>query len=699
MGSELSLSLQSMRIRTHQPKRIRPVEPEPEEFLEEPSRLPPIEGGLIFNTRHSTSPCDVDLTCFRDGQAVARGRGGANWTGPYSGRPQLILDLLPALTDRLTGAAERTVDSYIESFRGWWRLFDKLERRHGLSPVCSVADLNDIHGQFALDSGMNRKAFGALLSLANTTRRGLRLRVLHWTSPGRVDPKRRLPPKWQFDVIRHELKHRWFQVLDRWQLADRLISNDAPLVEVGHPQHSEQCHLVSSYQYFRRAAEFRNHPCPNLDGLIDFESGLSISQFYDAGLSRKEMLQGRYPLLEDLQAPIHLCMANTGWNKAVVLAIDVTGEYIAAHPTDSSQYIMWARKEKAGGTPQETRGLFKSQAGIGFIVLTIVARTEPLRTELRKQLKGYSKQLKLALANSAPDSEPVLNLNKTVSDLQTAIRSPWLYATHHGGIACPDQRTLDKSIDDSGDHFKYSPYLRMVIRELNVRRPQDNQLAEITPGDFRDNFARVCYEASGGSVLAVKKALGHKRISSTQVYLTNQENLESHRQIYGRFWHQLWDVEIRVHKSVDPSILALGARTGTVTAEHRSRLGKWRKLMISRVEMGCTSPKNPPRRIAPHFVPDGLKNCDVQRCTLCFEHGVILPTSLPGLAMRAEELCHIRTEMSIKAWLVSTFSEELENTEVALLGFDPKEVALVRKHWAEKIRSGEHRVIDFQAPI
>ncbi|WP_230753315.1 hypothetical protein, partial [Ralstonia solanacearum] len=101
------------------------------------------------------------------------------------------------------------------------------------------------------------------------------------------------------------------------------------------------------------------------------------------------------------------------------------------------------------------------------------------------------------------------------------------------------------------------------------------------------------------------------------------------------------------------------------------------------------------RHIAPAFKPDGKSMCSVQRCTLCLENAVILPESLPGLCKRLAELRYIRASMGVGPFLESTFPEELENTELALLAFDEKDVRQLTEDWERRIASGEHRVIEF----
>ena len=80
---------------------------------------------LVFWTNHPDENTRVDLNEFALGVHV-QPRFGA-WNGPFTGRPQLIAELVPHLRERLQKLSTSSVDTYINSLRAWWRLFDGLE--------------------------------------------------------------------------------------------------------------------------------------------------------------------------------------------------------------------------------------------------------------------------------------------------------------------------------------------------------------------------------------------------------------------------------------------------------------------------------------------------------------------------------------------------------------------------------------------
>jgi hypothetical protein len=189
------------------------------------------------------------------------------------------------------------------------------------------------------------------------------------------------------------------------------------------------------------------------------------------------------------------------------------------------------------------------------------------------------------------------------------------------------------------------------------------------------------------------KALGHKSLRSTQVYLDNTLLNEQSVKLYQAFSNAMW-TEIKVHKRLDPTVIAKFSRDGEASDEQCQRLAMYRSLRRSRIGVGCKDPAHPPSHIAPNFRADGKALCHVQRCTLCLEHAVIFPDSLPGLCKRLAELRFIKGRMSAVAFIESSFGEETENTELALAAFDPDAVADQLREWEGCINDGLHRVVE-----
>jgi hypothetical protein len=647
-------------------------------LVSEPSG-PEVDDHLRFWTAHPSKPTLVDLNIFETGQQSIHAKGKL-WNGPFSGRPALIAEMAPAIYDHLVSLAEKSVVQFKNALRTWWRLFDTLEAEMPDAPaITSASQLTELHRQRALDQGMDRLVFSNFLLLVNKTRTGLGLKPLYWQRPEHRSRTRHLPPQWQTDLVRHELKHRWFAIVDRWELAANLLQKGAPLVSPEHEsaQYAEQSRLHRIYQRLESVIASSGFARPRTAALYGEQSKDGFYKQY----TLMESLRGRYPDGDDIRAALHLCLATTGWNPAVFLALNVDEPFIEPHPKDSTRYILRGVKDRAGGAEQISEGLFKTRGSAGFVLQTLITQTAPLREELRRELRMCREQL----YSSGPlTPEKHKDLDERIAALERGIRSPWLFTSHVGnGIHWL-----------SDDSFGGKDFLSEVIASINRRQPADRQLSPLKASDLRDAYAARVYHASGGSILAVMKALNHRRLSSTRDYLDNTLLREEHRQLYGTFSSALWE-EIRVHRRVDPTVLAMWSRHGKVNPEHRVRLKTYREILRSRIGVGCKDPLHPPKHIAPDFQHDGKALCSVQRCLLCLEHAVIFPDSLPGLCKRFAELRYLQTNMSVTAFAQSSFGEELTNTELALLGFDQSAVARHVGIWDGRIASGTHRVVEF----
>lgn len=596
------------------------------------------------------------------------------------------MEMAPAIRDQLLPIAKKSVEQYIATIRAWWRLLDALEDADPAVPVVkSTAQLSDVHRQYAFDQNMPRAQFGNFMRLANTTRLALGLRKLYWHVPKDAEPVRHLPPQAQTDLLRHTLKHRWFATVRRWALADELRQHTKPFVsrDAAESIYNHQMLLLRNYQRFDEIVVAAGHPRPAMELLW---GDLSRDDFYKAGYSVSCMVRGTYPDGDDIRGAFHLCLATTGWNPSVLLDLDVNEPFLEPHPKDPQRYILRGIKARGGGVEQLAEGLQKTQGGAGFILTELMKRTKPLREQLQRELSEFKSSLERD--GKRPDDDDAARHH--ISTLEQGLRSTWLYVT----TATSKIQWLTKSNYARSIEKETSSYLADIIHGLNALRPPNQRLSNITASDLRDAHATYVYRSTGGSVLAVMKALGHRRLSSTVGYLNNTLLKEEHRALFSTFSAALWN-EMALHGRVDPTILAMRSRHGEVTPEQLNRLSTYRNLIVSRIGVGCKSPHYPPKRIAPNFEPDGKSMCPIQRCTLCLENAVILPESIRGLCKRLVELRHIRSTMGVGPFEESSFPDEIINTELALLAFDSTMVAQQLSEWSSRIENGMHRVAEF----
>lgn len=634
-----------------------------------------------FWTLHDR-PFLVDLTIFADGDK-STGNDRGTRLGGFNGRRSLIEEIAPAMKLLMEYYSPATCMRYLSALRSWWRLFDKIEAegyQRGLliTPVQSVEHVTEIHRQRAHDDNMNRGQFGCGLILFNIARKQKGLRPLHWKPRERSEAVRRLPPEWQIRKLRIHLKHYWFDTLYRWQIADELLAGRAPI-------NIEEERLKRNYIRFQETVNRTGIPRPNARELFrDFSGTRYLKQGYSIG----DMLRARYPDAETIRYALLLCLANTGWNASVFLNLSTNRAFMEPHPKDPSRYLLRGFKSRAG-TEQVSEGLYKSQGSAGIILQTLVQRTEPLRARLKEMLKEESEQYIRMIATKSPEVE-LNKQKKIVEKLKEGTSSVWLYVTDK----------TDEIVWLNRDESSYSmtgngPILSVIVERINKGQAAEKALPQLTPSDLRDAFAAYAYRISGGMILYVMKALGHKMLKSTQTYLDNTLiNAQSER-LYRTFSNALWE-EIKVHGRLDPTIIANSSRYGLTTPKELDRLHEYRKLSRSRIGVGCKDPANPPKAIAPNFQADGKALCHVHRCLLCQEHAVIFPDSLSGICKRLAELRAIKATMSTPAFLESSFDLEMENIHIVLGGFAVDEREHLIKYWEQRISEGTHLIVDLE---
>lgn len=632
---------------------------------------------LRFWTRH-TNPVLVDLEPFALGQQEAL---SGNWLGSFTGRPQLVKELAPAVRAALDYSSYSTVSQLLHSLRTWWRLLDALEGVATALRIQTVVELGDIHRQRAIDDGMDRYTFTPFVRMVNLVRKVQGLRQLYWQPPEQKKPRRHLPPAQQINQVRFALKRGWFAALDRWELTDALLAGREPAT-------AEEERLLKNYLRFQAVVQREKHPRPGSGPLWD---ELSPTTFNRQGFNVPEMLRGFYPDATDIRMAFCLCLASTGFNPAVMLSLDISKPFIEPHPKDPSRYLLWAYKAR-GNSDQTTEGLYKSQGSVGVIIQTLLRKTQPLRDQLVKDLTSL-RASDGSLRRQGATATELDRSKKAIVRLEQGIRSPWLYVVAGTEVITWLSR---ESYTSTSSDVGGNTFLGDVIESINRREanPSRHIKASLKPSDFRDAFAAYAYQMSGGAVLYVMKVLGHKQPTTTQAYLENTLLNEESNRLYRTFSNALWH-EIKVHGRADPSLVAKWSRDGTVTEDERQRLAKYRALKRSRIGVGCKDPTSPPRHIAPNFKPDGVAECPVQRCTLCLENAVIFPDSVEGLCKRLAELRAIQSQMSSLSFIETSFGEEARNTERALEHFNPTDVAVRLQKWQARIDSGEHRALYF----
>jgi hypothetical protein len=671
-----------------------------------PVEVPKSEDPLRFWTGHRTEDSLVDLRPFADGEFEPSSTRGGNWAGQYTGRPELIGQLAQALQARLALAPIATVANYTNALRAWWRLFDRIENTmvsggRQIAIVKSLADLNELHEAAAHRVGMSTGKFRYFICIANDARRlhKPRLPDLRWEPPKPAATIRTLIPEGQARELKTVFKQDWERVRHTWSrndaIRDEAARRDAGLSPRALGEEGEQ--LLKNWQHFQRIQKETGRVLPSSEQLLDGINGAKLS---DYGLERRLMRSILFPTVHEADIAFHLALMNSSWNPSTMASLDGSApDLVFDHPKDEKQIVlsssegddeevtMQAGKPRARGKTQFCTGLRKHSSSPPMVVAAYLRRVEPLREILKADCQAASEEL-ARLRSAGGGEEAIEKQYKLVQKLRRGCRNVWLYVNHRGEINWLNWKRWRRY---GGRNSRSVSHLDRVLERLNSERARrgESLISNVTPSDFRDINARWVYLQTNGNILAVMLSLGHSSLGSTGRYLENNifaaENDEHARRFMIRLFAEL------DQGRVDLTILSQLVRHGPLTLEMEARLAEYRKLMRSRVGVGCADPRNPPEHVAPSHKERQL--CGTQRCLKDCPHAKFMPESVDGIAMRVEELQVMSDRLPRETWLRGGFQEELDEGEAVLdTLYPPEAVAGARDKWRQRITDGAHLV-------
>ncbi len=671
--------------------------------LSSPARVDTPQSGdpLVFWTQHETEPCEVNLHPFASGQDKNPNGRGPKFVA-FTGRPELIRQLAPAIEDALSYAAKKTVESYKFSLREWWRVLDAVEAAAAKAgqPMIRVEDirlLTHVFSDFAHRSGMDRHFFGIFRKLVNSTCLVLGIRQTYWVSPENQDTQKHIPPQEQLKAMRIAIKRTCRSVLERWAQSDRLSQIDT------EPEDQHERRLWQHVKYMRNIQKKTDKVLPTNAELCD---GTKQTTLNNRGILFGPLRESVFPSHKDADAVWHLCLLYTGWNSSTLNTLDVTKKFLFDHfkddPNDPHKrfvlnpqtYELVGTKERAGGKEQVVTGQWKTLDGPGHLIKTYLERVAPLRELLKQRLA--QEQLKYMQMEDAGYTARTAQFAQ-VKTLEQGCRSVWLYVNLDGKINwISNKPTMSGSVNR-----KQVPFLSEVVHLVNTQRaaisanraknneaqlPPLAPIPHVAPRNFRVWFADYVYRNSNGNMLHLKKALNHSMLRTTSIYTDNNFLNQEASDAARHFLNILVD-ELDASR-VDLTILAHLYRFGELTPEQEKHLAQARTLPKSRMNVACKDARNPPI----HIKAIANEACDVQRCLLCLENAVLLPESMDGITMRVEELRALQSFLPIEVWIEEGYEIELKNNQIALRNFDLNQVLAARKKWVKAIVGGEHYV-------
>lgn len=648
---------------------------------------------LVFWTKHPKEPVQVNLHEFASGKS--KGSGGK--FVPFSGRPELLTQILPALQEQITYAARRSVSQFFTALRNWWRVLDSVELAAAkagqvIERVEDVRLMTNVHAEAAYRRHMSRTNFGKIRSLVDVTRLALGARATHWEIPEDDPAEKHLPPEDQRRSLRVAVKRECRKVLEHWAACEELQVLDTP------PEDPERRKLWACVRHMQAIQKKTGKVLPSTQEL---NNGSTYKQWthqhLEAGL--RFIRATAFPDCRDALAVWTQCLINTPWNPSTLLSLDVSERFLFDHfkddPADPHRrWVLVGQKERSGGKDQFVFGMWKTLDGPGYLIKTYLARVEPLRDILKAELaSAQARYLQLRRkANSdgkvigdQAEPEEAGKLFARIASLKQGCRSVWLFVNQKGEINWLQEHHSHYAGYVNGET---ASYLDEIRRDLNLQRVAHGEkpVPKVSPKDFRVWFADYVYRSSQGSILAVRSALGHSSLGTSVRYVNtnvrNQEASDSARKFLDILVDEL------DHGRIDLTILAHLYRHGKLTPEQEKRLADLRTLPKSREGVACKDAHHPPA----HLRATPGEACDVQRCLLCVEHAVILPESLDGIAMREAELRAMQNFLPATSWVEEKYDIELENHMLALRRFDLNHVIAARRKWTQLIARGEHLI-------
>lgn len=673
---------------------------------------------LLFWTNHPTENTLVDLHIFADGEGElnenSKKRGV--WGGAYSGRPELIAELAPALQARLSLATELTCKNYKAALRRFWRFFDEFEQiespsGHPNERVSSVKDLTHIHEAVMHQQKITAQSFSIFMATVNDARSLMRLGPVVWTPPSDPEPDRHLIPDGEAKEVRIAIKRDWEKVRSEWERNDAIMRGEEPdtlseyekeNVDAVRKYAEEVEVLQRNWQHLKRIQLRTGNALPTPEQLQD---GLPSLNAYTK-LSTTTMRGIAFPTRREADIAFHMALAGCGWNPSTLIAgVDATlPERIFDHPKSDKQAVlilsededidldevtMQGKKRRAGNRLQFCSGLKKNPDSPPNIVAKYLGRSATLRKQLSLIVRVSEEEMDRLISSGAPQ-EKLQSKFLELQKLKQGLRNVWLYVDRRGTINWIDGKAWAVYSNSSKNGLIVS-YLEQVIGKLNASRKVRKlpEIAVIVPSDFRDIYARWVHAQTGGNVLAVMFALGHAKLKSTDRYLQNNvfdaENDQQAKKVITYFIAEL------ERGRVDLTILSHLVRYGELSQDKLTRLFEYRSMMRSRVQVACSDPTLPPRDISPDHAEGKL--CGTQRCLRNCANARFLPESFDGIAMRVEELRAMSDHLPVETWVQGEYETELEAGEYLLHNlFEQIEVNAARSRWRAKIEAGLHVV-------
>jgi hypothetical protein len=647
--------------------------------------LPPSPLKFWVDPGHEAPPYEVDLREFANGKdesKVPHSLNGKFYAG-FNGRPGLTAQFSEVI--QLFRPSKMSANGWRFAMRGFFRYLDSCDP---MIVIDSVAKLTDGHGPGFLlwleEGNSTISNYGRVKTVVDRMRELQALPHLFWSA------KKSPEPAEQQDIDQDGIRRFYHALKDEARQIKAMFKEGTTLADSGKDPRGRRGTREESAGWKRRenhawlvremtkdrlipSNEFKNNSVHGLN-----KSNSPLQKFggptYLAPLMNQRGSEGIvgklrwfHPSYHDTAVFLWLFMVGTGWNCATATSLDVSVEenWVERHPQKAEFVVLHAYKGRAD------RHVFAlSMRDPEWhpyqIVKFMIERTAALRQTVRDRLSE---------ARALYEKFPSLQNASQVAELEAIVKSPWLYHVVNSAGRV-----------DAFSHADISQ-LNRIARASAKRKAglleRHPQIAMISTTIARDAWIGYSYVQSGYNVLIARLAGQHSSLRTLKHYL-KRRRYRAHSEQQSRLWQDAAFSEILDGRLLDATRIRILVMKGQITCEEERRLLDYRQR--TRLGMGCLSPRNPPKYIAPDHVSGMI--CRVQRCTGC-EHGVIFADSLRSLAQAFAELIFILRSIPYVTWKGSSLEEEFESINLALESFPKEDVEREVQQWLNKLERGE----------
>lgn len=631
-----------------------------------------------------------DFSILASGAQFGGPSVGGRWKGAFSGRPDLLTDLMPALARMTRAMPPNQANACRNAVVSFFRFLDAFEEHLTTEkvPLVKVTRLHHItamHMKYFTVPGPGWEA--AQGSPARVVRAAIREMIEEMMLPGVFmaaipDPRNRRETPSEKAGLRliDFLRELVSGTLERWRRADSLAATGRNLLVMerdphpgrGRPSLSFVPSEADAHATYRALIEVTGKVAPTttdlavvtgcrLEGDLPMWWPKHAAEHERAGkkVQWREVVEGLYPTAEDVAVFHLLFLARSAWNAVTAASIHLDSWN---SPYDDEHCWIFAPKPRSRGELQWTISKTVGKTSSFALVSVLAERGRRLRELVSKEP---------ALAN-LPD---------------VAARSPWV------GLAVSGYNPV----------FVVDPYatatlnnrLKSIIDKCNASYADDLKVPMMTTGDFRDLAAAIVYKESKYSSWMVHLLLGHKLVRTTRDYGFRRASLA---ESFGQVRMVVNDIfsQIEDRSRFDIVLTRAKVQGMSVSEEDVLRLEAARRYRTYD-GCGCADPYSPPASIDPGNRRDGCTVCVQQhRCAASgCPNAFVFNDSLSHLCKRVAELDHLKGIIGFVRFDEGSEGSDLAALTSTLTQWPKSDVDAEVSYWKARIEDGTHKPIQF----